>query len=98
MGVAWNGQGRCWGETGGQAIARILTAIKNGNPYSGMAAQEEAFQKKYAPDFRGAVRRALKIPNFQEHEGAKHGHIALDAPNSSAMGRLTKIQLAGASC
>lgn len=84
-------QGRRWGMNGGQAMVRILTAIKNGDLRSVMAANEGTFQKKYTPDFRNAVRRALKNPKFQEHEGVKHGHIVVDAPGSSAIGRLAKV-------
>jgi len=91
-------QGRRWGAKGGQAMVRILTALKNGSLRSTMAANEDTFQKEYAPDFRGAVRRALKATRFQEHEGVKHGHITLDAPGSSAIGHLAKVISTGIAC
>ena len=91
-------QGRRWGMNGGQAMVRILTAIKNGDLRSAMAANEGTFQKKYTPDFRNAVRRAVKNPKFQEHEGVKHGHIVVDAPGSSAIGRLAKALSAVVAC
>ena len=91
-------QGRRWGMDGGQAMVRILTAMKNGDLRSVMAANEEQFQKQYTPDFRGAVRRALKNPKFQEHEGAKCGHIVVDAPNSSAIGHMARTLSTGIAC
>ena len=91
-------QGRRWGMDGGQAMVRILAAMKNGDLRSAMSASEETFQKEYTPDFRGAVRRALKNPKFQEHEGVKHGHIVVDAPGSSAIGHLARALSTGVAC
>lgn len=91
-------QGRRWGEKGGRAMIRILTALKNGNLRKAMAAREATFQKQYEPNLKGAVRRALKKVRFQEHEGVKHGRVTLDAPNSSAMGQLARVLSAGVAC
>ncbi|WP_295271975.1 ISLre2 family transposase [Selenomonas sp.] len=91
-------QGRRWGQDGGRAMVRLLTALKNGELRKAMTETEDTFQKKYTPDFRGAVRRALKAVKFQEHEGIKHGNIALNAPSSSAVGYLAKVLSAGVAC
>ena len=91
-------QGRRWGEKGGRAMIRILTALKNGNLRKAMAAREATFQKQYEPNLKGAVRRALKAVKFQEHEGVKHGRVTLDAPNFSAIGQLARVFSAGVAC
>ena len=83
-------QGRAWGDEGGAAMARILTEIKNGDLREALAARKE-FSCKPSRDFRGAVRAALKKAKHKTHEGVRHGGILVDAPSSSAMGRLAKM-------
>ena len=83
-------QGRRWGKEGGRSMAKILTGLKNGDFREAIAAKEEFFSHEPGKPFRYAVRNALKKIKHQEHEGVRHGRIALDAPNSSAIGRLVR--------
>ena len=84
-------QGRRWGKEGGNGMIKILTGLKNDDLRNAMAAQEEYFVHTTGKDFRCAVRNALKKVKHQEHEGVTHGKITLNAPTSSAIGRLAKI-------
>ena len=84
-------QGRRWGKEGGNGMVKILTGLKNDDLRNAMAAQEEYFVCTTGKDFRCAVRNALKKVKHQEHEGVTHGKITLNAPTSSAIGRLAKI-------
>ena len=83
-------QGRAWGDEGGAAMARILTEIKNGDLREALAARKE-YAHKPSHDFKGAVRAALKKAKHVAHEGVRHGRIVVDAPSSSAIGRLARL-------
>ncbi len=83
-------QGRAWGDEGGAAMARILTAIKNGDLRKALAARTD-YSCKPSRDFKGAVRAALKKAKQSAHEGVRHGRIVVDAPSSSAMGQLARM-------
>lgn len=82
-------QGRAWGDKGGEAMVRILTALKNGDLREAMAAKE-TFEHSPSRDFKGAVKAALKKVKHAVHEGVRHGRIVVDAPSSSPIGRLAK--------
>ncbi|MBQ7478707.1 MAG: ISLre2 family transposase [Selenomonadaceae bacterium] len=83
-------QGRAWGDEGGAAMARILTAIKNGDLREALAARKD-YSCKPSRDFKGAVRAALKKAKHSAHEGVRHGRIVVDAPSSSAIGQLARM-------
>ena len=83
-------QGRAWGDEGGAAMARILTAIKNGDRREALAARKD-YSCKPSRDFKGAVRAALKKAKHSAHEGVRHGRIVVDAPSSSAIGQLARM-------
>jgi len=83
-------QGRRWGKTGGLGMVKILTGIKNDELRDALAAREEYFEHEPSENFRGAVRQALKKAKQHPHEGVTHGHIYLDAPSSSPLGKLAK--------
>lgn len=83
-------QGRAWGDEGGAAMARILTEIKNGDLRKALSAKKE-FSCKPSRNFKGAVRAALKKVKHAVHEGVRHGKIIVDAPSSSAIGRLARM-------
>ena len=83
-------QGRAWGDEGGEAMVRILTAMKNGDLREAMAAKED-FVCVPSRDFKGAVKAALKKAKHAAHEGVRHGGIVVDAPSSSPIGRLARM-------
>ena len=71
-------------------MARILTAIKNGDLREALAARKD-YSSKPSRDFKGAVRAALKKTKQSAHEGVRHGRIVVDAPSSSAIGQLARM-------
>lgn len=83
-------QGCRWGKTGGLGMVKILTGIKNDDLRDALAAREEYFEHEPSENFRGAVWQALKKAKQHPHEGVTHGHIYLDAPSSSPLGKLAK--------
>ena len=83
-------QGRRWGKTGGEAMLKIITGLRNKNLARALTEQDKRFNKKQSRRFNGAVRMALKKTAFVEHVGIKHGRIVNYSPTSSAIGHLAK--------
>lgn len=71
-------------------MVKILTGIKNDDLRDALAARGECFEHEPSENFRGAVWQALKKAKQHPHEGVTHGHIYLDAPSSSPLGKLAK--------
>lgn len=81
-------QGKHWSKVGADAIAGVITGIRNGD-------LSDAWEKETIPVgvenenlYRNAVRNALKKSKKIEHVAAKNGRILMDCPASSAMGSL----------
>ncbi len=83
-------QGRRWGKKGGSCMVKILTGLKNADLREAMSAREDCFSHIPSQKFHGAVRNALKKAKHRSHEGVRHGRITVNAPTSSAIGRLAK--------
>ena len=83
-------QGRRWGKKGGSCMLKILTGLKNADLQEAMSARAECFSHAPSTKFHGAVRNALKKAKHRNHEGVRHGRITVNAPTSSAIGRLAK--------
>lgn len=83
-------QGKHWSKAGADAIAGVITGIRNGD-------LSNAWEKETIPVgvenenlYRNAVRNALKKSKKIEHVAAKNGRILMDCPASSAMGSLSR--------
>lgn len=83
-------QGKHWSKAGADAIAGVITGIRNGD-------LSDAWEKETIPVgvenenlYRNAVRNALKKSKKIEYVAAKNGRIFMDCPASSAMGSLSR--------
>lgn len=84
-------QGKSWGVEGAEAIANIISGLRNGDLTQALSAQNPQFAKKADKTYKNAVRNALKKSKAIPHIGAHAGSIWTECPTSSAIGQLAKF-------
>jgi hypothetical protein len=83
-------QGRHWSRTGGTAMVKVITAIRNKELDKAFAVWGRGFSAPVSRRFRGTMRRVMRKIHFQTHVGVHHGRIYNTGPASSAIGKLAK--------
>lgn len=81
-------QGRSWSKKGLTAMLNVITSTINGDLESAMLPITAATDPAITP-LKAAARQLFKQPKIN-HQGIKHGCLALDAATSSALGNLVK--------
>lgn len=81
-------QGRHWSRTGGTAMVKVITAIRNKELDQAFADWTKGFTAPVSRTFRGTMRRVMRKIPFQTHVGIHHGRICNNGPSSSAIGKL----------
>ena len=84
-------QGKSWGVKGAEAIANIISGLRNGDLTQALSVQNPQFAKKADKTYKNAVRNALKKSKAIPHIGAHAGSIWTECPTSSAIGKLAKF-------
>jgi len=83
-------QGRHWSRTGGTAMVKVITAIRNKKLDQAFVGWASGFTAPVSRTFRGTMRRVMRKIPFQTHVGVHHGCIRNTGPASSAIGKLAK--------
>jgi len=83
-------QGRHWSRTGGTAMVKVITAIRNKELDQAFVGWASGFTAPVSRTFRGTMRRVMRKIPFQTHVGVHHGCIRNTGPASSAIGKLAK--------
>jgi hypothetical protein len=81
-------QGRHWSRTGGTAMVKVITAIRNKELDQAFADWTKGFTAPVSRTFRGTMRRVMRKIPFQTHVGIHHGRICNNGPSSSVIGKL----------
>jgi len=83
-------QGRHGSRTGGTAMVKVITAIRNKELDKAFAVWGRGFSAPVSRRFRGTMRRIMRKIYFQSHVGVHHGRIYNTGLASSAIGKLAK--------
>lgn len=83
-------QGKHWSKAGADAIAGVITGIRNGDLADAWKQETNPVRTENENRYRNAVRNALKKSKRIEHVAAKNGRLLMDCPVSSALGRLSR--------
>lgn len=84
-------QGRGFSAQGAGNVAAIISARKNGTFLKALTDKIPELTTKLQPEFKGAVRAALKKSQNRPSIGVKIGRIANYGSSSSPMGQLQKL-------
>ena len=84
-------QGRGFSSKGAGNVAAIISARKNGTFLKALTDKLPELSTKLQPEFKGAVKAALKKVKPQASIGVKFGRIANYGSTSSPMGQLQKL-------
>ncbi|GAB2501831.1 ISLre2-like element ISLca4 family transposase [Alkalibacterium psychrotolerans] len=84
-------QGRGFSAKGAGNIAAIISARKNGTFLKALTDKLPELSAKLQPEFKGAVRAALKKSKSRPSIGVKIGRVANYGSSSSPMGQLQKL-------
>lgn len=83
-------QGKHWSKAGADAIASVITGIRNGDLADAWKKETSPVSSGNENRYKNAVRNALKKSKRFEHVAAMNGRILMDYPASSAMGSLSR--------
>ena len=82
-------QGRVWSSKGGQAMIKLITALRNNALDEAMTANWKGYAKPQGRNLKKAARRCIQN-GFKPHVGVRHGGIANYGPSTNSYGRMSR--------